>query len=913
MNKNLMLRVMLSAKDHITAPLRSSAAHADKLGKSLKKAKSQLKNLENQKKLIDSFKQTKMAVVNGKKAIEQAKNKAQELARQLNATANPTRKMQKAFEQAKKAVKALENEQAKHQQKLKSIRETLSQSGINTRRLSQAQQELSHKMKEANANIQKQENRLKNLNKYQKLVASSKELGDRAKKFGQQSMIISTSVGYFGKNMLAPAVEFEQSFSKVQALTRLDKIKDADKIKALRDQAIKLGAETAFTSAEVANAQGYLAMAGFNAEQIMASTGSMLQMSMASGSDLARVADVASDISSGFKIQASEMGKVADVLTLTFTTSNTSLETLYETMKEGAPIATAAGQSFESTAALAGLLGNVGIKGTQAGTTLKNMFVRLAAPPKEAQKALQKLGVSTKDAKGNLKQVPEILKEIMQKTEKMGSAVRLGYFDDIFGKIGLAGASELVSQADGVIQNYENMLKDAKGTVEKVSKTMTDNVAGDLKTLQSAKEALGITVFDTVSTQLRGFIGTITELLRWINQWSKANPELTATIVKVIGTITLTSAILGILSLGFGYILYPIARALLAFGKFSFFLGKTAWVILKFGAILGKGLVKYILIFGKALLGVIPKIIAFSAALLTNPIFLIITAIIALIAGLYLLWKHWDKVKEALITGWNWISAKFEENPILNVLFPIVPLIKGIIWVVQNWGTIVDTVSNGISSAWENLKTKASEVWGNIKNWLAETLKPLESLKDGVQWLIENLSKISWDGIKEGAAKVKNYASEKMTQAGDYLGEKWQKTKEYFGFSSGGYTGHGGKYDPAGIVHRGEYVMTKEATARLGVANLNRLNYGGMGAIATMAGAVAMAQPLPIKVDNRPPISAMQLQAHPQQAISQNITITINASPHQNEAEIARQVAKALQAAKRRADAKSRSSLQDRG
>ena len=115
---------------------------------------------------------------------------------------------------------------------------------------------------------------------------------------------------------------------------------------------------------------------------------------------------------------------------------------------------------------------------------------------------------------------------------------------------------------------------------------------------------------------------------------------------------------------------------------------------------------------------------------------------------------------------------------------------------------------------------------------------------------------------------------------------------------SGGYTGNGGKYDPAGIVHKGEYVMTKEATARLGVANLNRLNYGGVGAMAAMAGAVAMAQPmLAIQVDNRPPIASQALHAKPSSAIHQNIQITINPSPNHSEAEIARQVQKALEQA----------------
>ncbi|QIM63129.1 phage tail tape measure protein [Pasteurellaceae bacterium Orientalotternb1] len=877
MNKNLMLKVMLSATDNLTAPFRTAASHTAKLSKALSKTKKELEKLKNQQKLIENLKKTETSINNGKQALEAAKNKALELSRQLNATATPTKKLQKAFEQASRAAQKLENQQNQHKQKLKAINSKLAESGINTSRLSQAQQELSHKIKEANATIQKQENRLKSLNKYQRLVKSTKAMGDNAKTYGQHSMITAASVGFATKNMLNPAIEFEKSFSKVQALTRLDKVKDAERIKALRDQAIQLGAETAFTSSQVADAQGYLAMAGFNDKQIMASTPSMLQMSMASGSDLARVADIASDISSGFKIQADEMGKVADVLTLTFTTSNTSLETLYETMKEGAPIATAAGQSFESTAALAGLLGNVGIKGSQAGTTLKNMFVRLAAPPKEAKEALEKLGVSTKDAKGNLKQVPEILKEIMQKTEKMGTATRLGYFDDIFGKIGLAGASELVSQAGEAIQNYEKMLKDAKGTVEKVSATMTDNVAGDLKTLESAKEALGITAFDAVSKELREFIGLLTEGLRWANQWAKDNPELTAKIIKFAGAIAIATGILGGLSLVLGYVIYPIARTILALGKLGFLFGKTGFAVLKFGAILTKTLFKV------------------SAALLTNPVFLIIAAIVALIAIIYLLWKHWDKVKKWLSESWADLSKKYSDNIIIKA-------INGIIYAFQNWQSIVDTVVSAISNKFDSLKNKITELWDGVGKSITNAFNSAMAFL-GLETRIGSVS----DGVKKAANAI--IPPEHAAQIG-----KTADMAAQSGWSSGGYTGNGGKYEPAGIVHRGEYVMTKEATARLGVANLNRLNYSGVGTIAALASGVAMAQPMPaIKVDNRPPIASQALHAKPSSAIHQNIQITINPSPNHSEAEIARQVQKALANAQRSAEAKKRSSLRDRG
>ncbi|STO54365.1 TP901 family phage tail tape measure protein [Canicola haemoglobinophilus] len=184
-----------------------------------------------------------------------------------------------------------------------------------------------------------------------------------------------------------------------------------------------------------------------------------------------------------------------------------------------------------------------------------------------------------------------------------------------------------------------------------------------------------------------------------------------------------------------------------------------------------------------------------------------------------------------------------------------------------------------------------------------------------MQWLIDNLSKISWDGIKQGAKdlgnNIKNYADEKATQAGNWARDKWQRTKDFFSFSSGGYTGNGGKYAPAGIVHKGEYVMTKETTSRLGVPLLNALNYGKKAMLTAGVGmTVATAQPFVI--DNRPPLNPSA--THNPQSTSQpmQVTININATTGQSAVDIAREVEKALVRIEQQKQARVRSSLRDR-
>ncbi|HII3713631.1 TPA: phage tail tape measure protein, partial [Pasteurella multocida] len=457
MSNNLELKVTLSALDKATAPFKSIIATNKKLAQSIANAKKNLKALENQKKVIENFKALKKSVAVNNAELTKAQNEAQKLSAKFAQLATPTAKMRKEMEQAQARVKALKNEKTNLQRKINETKGALDKYGISTKNLGNANAMLNEKIKSANRALTEQNRQLKRnadtqarLNKarssYDKTLSMRDKMAGGAMKAGIASgAILGAEVA-----MLKPAMEFEKSFSKVQALTRLDKVKDAKTIKGLRDQAIDLGATTAFSSSEVADAQGYLAMAGFTPEQIKTSLKSVLNTALASGVDLARVSDVASDISSGFKIPASEMGRVADVLTLTFTTSNTSLETLYETMKEGGPIMTSLGQSFESSAAMAGLLGNVGIKGSSAGTALQNIGLNMIN-----NKQLKKLGVQVQDAKGNMRQIPEILADIKKKTDKMGTAQRSNVIKNIFGKIPVAAAMELISQADGALQNYE--------------------------------------------------------------------------------------------------------------------------------------------------------------------------------------------------------------------------------------------------------------------------------------------------------------------------------------------------------------------------------------------------------------------------------------------------------------------------
>lgn len=791
------------------------------------------------------------------------------------------------------------------------MRQSLRQGGFDTSKFKESQEKLKQKIKQSTAAIEKQNAAMAKLHQrqakyksYRENVDNLKNKSDQLRTFGQRSMIAGTVTNALSGVMLKPALDFEQDFSKVQALTGLNKTdpKQAEQLARLRKQGIHLGATTSFTSGEVAQGQGYLAMAGFNADQIEKSMPAILAMTKAAGIEMGRVSDISSDISSGFKIPADEMGRVADVLTATFSGSNTTLEGLGDTMKYLGPIATATGQDFETMSAMVGLLGNVGIKGTQAGTSLRSAMLRLAAPPKQAAKALKSLGVSAKDNRGNMRALTDILMDVERKTAKMGTGDRMAYYKAIFGTEAATAMVELVKQA-GVngIQEFTNKLKNSAGRAEQVAQTMADNLLGDIKNLESAREAVGIAIYDTISDDMRASIQSITEMVRKVNEWIKANPELTAKIVKWGTAMAGAVTALGALSLLTSFVFYPIARLVLGLSKLDVILPKFMGKVIDVSGAISRWLLSP--------LKLLPYILSLSGA--------------AFIGAGLLIYKFWQPIKAFF--GGFWDGLKSGLAPVLEKFQPLGTAFGVVVgWIEKAVKWFTDLLSP-VQSTKEDLEaaTSAGKKFGNgMAKAIEFILTPLTRLMDGIKWISENMP--SWDGIKNSVSSAwestKNTSSNAWQSTKETVGSAWESFKDFTGFGSngkklpsqnwsGGYTGNGGKYQPMGIVHGGEYVMTKEATSRLGVNTLNALNYGKQALIAGGLG-ISVATAAPVQVDTRAPISARPMIAQSSQPMS--INITINAAQGMDERAIAQQVAKEIQRIENQRQARARSSMWDR-
>lgn len=933
MSRNLRLQVVLNAVDKLTRPFRSAQESNKRLAGAVRQSRDALKDLNRQAGQIDGFRKTKQQLTETQQAYQAATQRAAALAREMNASGNPTRQQAEALKRAQREAGQLKNRFEQLQRSTQQQRTALQANGISTTQLGQAQRRLNSDIARTTQQLQRQEQQLRRSAEQERRMAAAKgsyqktmDVRNKMAGTGAAAMATGGAALYAGKKFMAPGYEFETGMSKVQALTRLDK--NSEEYKALREQARQLGATTAFTANEVAQGQSFYAMAGFKPEQIQNAMKGTLSMSLAGDIDLATTADIGSNILTGFKLNSDEMNRVSDTLVATFTRSNTNLNMLGDTMKYVAPVASGLGVDLETAAVAAGKLGDAGIQGSMAGTSLRSILGRLAEPPKQAADALEELNIKTRDAKGNLRGLPEILADLDKKTKKMGTAQRAGYFKHIAGEEAFSALSVLTDQAgSGELQKMIAEVKAAKGEAQKVADTMTDNLDGDLKNLTSAWEDVGIQIFGGVDSPLRDIAKSITDIISKVGDWAKRNPELANTLTKIALALGVILAVGGAIVLMLAAMLGPVAMLKLSMSVLGI---KGAGA---FG-LLAKGLKAV----GMALFGV-------GKALLTNPLFLAA----AVIAGLaYVIYKNWDTVAAFVKNMWagtvrifssacDSISAYFSDmwTSINNACSDAWKWISNII--SRAWEGIKNyflnyTLVGLIYKNWDGIKKYMSDLWETVKTTIKtkwdQIITDIQNLPSTMKQAASDMIDSVINGINEKWTELKNKFGELKQMAKDALTPDWlieakkdpkfinavdatQKTTMSGGIRNANWSiqpkKYAGAYDSGGRIPRGQWGIVGENGPEVvdGPANVTgRKNTAALAmlALSTLSQPIAAA---PAQTAGGSVSSAYSSQ--------QNAAPIINIypTPAHSAQDIAREVARQLDAHARRQQASRRSGYSD--
>lgn len=308
------------------------------------------------------------------------------------------------------------------------------------------------------------------------------------------------------KNMAASVVStgaaFEQQMARVGALTQAT----SSEFTMLAETARTLGATTVFSASEVADGMGFLAMAGFNTNEIVSAMPGLLAQAAAGQIDLGRASDITSNVLSGFNIAASESGRVADVLTRASISSNTTIESLGDSMKFVAPVAASLGLSMEELAAATGIMGDAGIQGSLAGTALRASLLALATPSSTQAALMRDLNFELERSDGSTKSLAEIVQSLETSTRNMTDAQRTATLGLLVGNEAASGFTALIARGSGELRAFTEELENAGGTAERVAGQQMNTFSGTIKLLESALDDLSITLFSTFDTELRAVI-----------------------------------------------------------------------------------------------------------------------------------------------------------------------------------------------------------------------------------------------------------------------------------------------------------------------------------------------------------------------------------------------------------------------
>ena len=333
----------------------------------------------------------------------------------------------------------------------------------------------------------------------QKSVSSTESACSKMASLVKKSaVVIGVASVAAAKKTIDVGKSFEAGMSEVQAISGASG-KDLER---LSNKAKEMGATTKFSATESATALKYMAMAGWKTNQMVSGLAGVMNLAAASGEDLGTVSDIVTDSMTAFGLKANQSGHFADVLAKASSSSNTNVGLMGETFKYVAPLAGSMGYSIEDTATAIGLMANAGIKGSQAGTSLRSILTRLVKPPKDAAAALSELGISTTNADGSMKPLRQTMSELREKFSGLTESQKSQYASSIAGQEAMSGLLAIVSASDSDFNKLQKAIDNSSGAAKKQADIMNNNLQGALYELGSAAEAVGIGIYEDIKEPL---------------------------------------------------------------------------------------------------------------------------------------------------------------------------------------------------------------------------------------------------------------------------------------------------------------------------------------------------------------------------------------------------------------------------
>ena len=528
----------------------------------------EIKNLQAIQRDVKAYEKQAAAVQNTSQKLENLKRQYELVNKQIGETTGSTAALEREKLKLEQRIINTESALDKQKQKLGETKDRLDAAGVSTTDLANKDAELTAKIQE--------------------LTEEQKKAAEGAGEFGNAGLQTIEAVGgaiaaagiaeamkgiadaY--RECVQVAGDFEQAMSAVEAIAD----SNTSEMAALTAEAKELGATTKFTAQQSANAMEYMAMAGWDAQEMLGGMNGVINLAAAAGEDLAQVSDIVTDNLSAFGLRASDTAHFADVLAAAAANSNTNISIMGETFKSSSSVAGALGYSIEDVAVMVGLMANNSVKGSRAGTALRNIFNGLLGGVTLTAKAFGELDYSAVNSDGSMKGLMETVEDLRGYFSQMTEAERVNNAMTIAGMRGYNGLLAILNATNDDFQSLYSSVTNCTGAAERMASVKLDNLNGDITLMDSAMEALQSTIGEQFNPELRVLTQLGTEAINWANEFIQENESLSKGIMATIGTMGgLTAAIVGVNSAIKAF------QALKALGVFS---GLTGGMFLAAGA-----------------------------------------------------------------------------------------------------------------------------------------------------------------------------------------------------------------------------------------------------------------------------------------------------------------------------------------
>ena len=493
------------------------------------------------------------------------------------------------------------------------------------------------------------------------------------------------------------AADFESAMSNVHAIMG-DTYDDS-----LPKFAQQLGATTAWSAQEVAQAMQYTGMAGWTAQENIEGLKGILDLASASGTDLALTSDIVTDAISAFGYTAADSALFADTMTAACTSANVSVETLGESYKYCGALAGTMGYELDQVTTALAVMGNNGIKGSQAGTALRSAISNLAAPTKQMKEGMDALGISLKNQDGSMKTFEEVIDNVRTSFSGLGEAEQAAYAKQIFGKQAMAGMLAIINTSADEYDALAASIDASGGAADKAAKTQLDTLNGQLTLLKSAIEGAAIAFGNRMLPYLKRATTFAQGLMDKINGLSDAQMD---NIIKWAGM----AAAAGPAIMIFGKVVAGVGRGVQIFNK----------------------------------LGIAVKAAGGVMGLLTSPVMIVIGVIAGLIAIVVIVRRHMDVFKNSLSAlSPVFTSIRGHIQSIIAKFQAIMPAVQPVASFIANvCGTVITAAVGGLVGF-------ISASIDTMLNTIDSIMTVLQGVIDFVTGVFTGNWELAWSGVAQ--------------------------------------------------------------------------------------------------------------------------------------------------------------------